>query len=69
MYNKKYTIKFNRKFKDKEFSQTIECDNFNKVMGKVVTEEYLDDKKSIVKSFIIPISEVYEIKDGDITCI
>lgn len=47
----------------------IECDRYSKVMGKIVTELYMDDDKSVIKSMIIPINNIVKIMDGDIECI
>ena len=46
----------------------ISCDRYYCVLGKVVTEMWLDDSKSVIKSFIIPIRNIERIMDGDIKC-
>ena len=67
--NGKYEVCFEVENRDKKYKLTIECDRWNKVLGQIVTEEYVNNKKDIIKSFIIPIDKVYHIKDGDIVCL
>lgn len=41
----------------------IQCDSFNMVMGKCVTERYMDKDKDIIRSWIIPKDKVIEIRE------
>ena len=44
-------------------NMVIDCDTFNEVFGKIVTEKNLSKNTGVVRSYIIPVDRVVEIKE------